>query len=355
MTHRQYIEYLIATSVNYTCTNLAAHLEGDAAQSHDAICDFLSREKLTPRGLWNVVQRLLHDGPESFLVFDDSVQDKRYSTQIELVKLQYSGAEGGLVRGIGVLNLLHSTGQDGDFYPLDYRIYAPDCDGKTKNHHFREMLVRAISDKQLQAKMVLFDSWYASVENLKLLARLGLFFITTLKNNRLVSVWIDKSSGKSSGKSSKSVYVHLKEIEWTAQRLEEGVLVKLKKLPFPVRLFKIVAPNGDIEWLITNGSHTGQNEEPPRLTAHEVKEKNAVRWHIEQLHRELKQLVGTAKCQCRKARSQRNHLACCYLAWVSIQQRARQIHTTCYQAKHLLWSDFLKSQLAMPTIKACLA
>jgi len=42
------------------------------------------------------------------------VQDKRYSTQIELVKLQYSGAEGGLVRGIGVLNLLHSTGQDGD-------------------------------------------------------------------------------------------------------------------------------------------------------------------------------------------------------------------------------------------------
>jgi len=110
MTQRQYIEYLIATSVNYTCTNLAEHLEGEAAQSHDAICDFLSREKLTPRGLWSVVAGLVQDGPESFLVFDDSVQDKRYSTRIELVKLQYSGAEGGLVRGIGVLNLLHSTG-----------------------------------------------------------------------------------------------------------------------------------------------------------------------------------------------------------------------------------------------------
>lgn len=87
-----------------------------------------------------------------------SMQDKRYSTQIELVKLQYSGAEGGLVRGIGVLNLLHSSGRDGDFYALDYRIYAPECDGKTKNDHFREMLVRAVSDKQLQAKTVLFDS-----------------------------------------------------------------------------------------------------------------------------------------------------------------------------------------------------
>lgn len=353
MTQRQYIEYLIATSVNYTCTNLAEHLEGEAAQSHDAISDFLRREKLTPRGLWSVVQALLQEGPGSFLVFDDSVQDKRYSTQIELVKLQYSGAEGGLVRGIGVLNLLHSTGQDGDFYPLDYRVYAPECDGKTKNDHFREMLVRALSDKQLQARTVLFDSWYASVENLKLLARLELFFITTLKNNRLVSVW--KDTAKDTAKSTKSAYLHLQQIQWTPQSLEEGLLVKLKELPFAVRLFKIVAPNGDIEWLITNGSNTGQNEELPRLTVHDVKKKNAVRWHIEQLHRELKQLVGSAKCQCRNARSQRNHLACCYLAWVFIKQRARQLQTTCYQAKHRLWKDFLKAQLAQPLIEVCLA
>ncbi|MDQ3398635.1 MAG: transposase [Deinococcota bacterium] len=223
--------------------------------------------------------------------------------------------------------------------------------GKTKNDHFREMLVRAVSDKQLQAKTVLFDSWYASVENLKLLARLNLFFITTLKSNRLVSVWKDKESsefhkvrcesalqrGYRQGtgtpavhESAKSAYLHLQKIEWTPQTLEEGLLVKLKELPFAVRLFKIVAPNGDIEWLITNGSHTGQNEKPPRLTAHDVKKKNAVRWHIEQLHRELKQLVGSAKCQCRKARSQRNHLACCYLAWVAIKQRARQMQATCY-------------------------
>ena len=220
------------------------------------------------------------------------------------------------------------------------------------------MLVRAVSDKQLQARTVLFDSWYASVENLKLLARLGLLFVTTLKNNRLVSVWKDKDKDKD--KDIKSAYLHLQEIQWTPQTLEEGLLVKLKELPFAVRLFKIVAPNGDVEWLITNGSDTGQNEEPPRLTAHDVKAKNAVRWHIEQLHRgrplgSIKQLVGSAKCQCRKARSQRNHLACCYLAWVFIKQRARQIQTTCYQAKHQLWSVFLKSQLAAPTIKVCLA
>lgn len=358
MTQREYITYLIATTTNYTCTNLSEHLEGDAAQSHDAICDFLSREKLTPRGLWAVVQSKMVDGPQSFLIFDDSVQDKRYASKIELVKLQYSGAEGGLVRGIGVLNLLHSSGHssggDGDFYPLDFRVYAPECDGKTKNDHFREMLVRAVSDKGVQAQTVLFDSWYASVDNLKLLARLNLTFITTLKSNRLVSVWDDKAADKAADKARQGVYVHLQDLEWNAQALQWGLSIKLKELPFAVRLFKIVAPNGDVEWLITNGSHTGQDDDSPRLTAHDVKEKNAVRWHIEQLHRELKQLVGSAKCQCRKARSQRNHLACCYLAWGALKQRARHIQATCYQVKHLLWSDFLKSQLANPTIQVYL-
>jgi hypothetical protein len=26
----------------------------------------------------------------------------------------------------------YSTEKDGDFFPIDYRIYAPDADGKTK-------------------------------------------------------------------------------------------------------------------------------------------------------------------------------------------------------------------------------
>lgn len=354
MTQRQYIEYLIATSENYTCSHLAAHLEGDAAQSHDAVCDFLSSQKLTPRGLWTVAQGVVNDGADSYLIFDDSVQDKRYSSKIELVKRQYSGAEGGLVRGIGVLNLLHSSGQDGDFCPLDYRIYAPECDGKTKNQHFREMLIRAVSDKRLQAKTVLFDSWYASIDNLKLIDRLKLSFVTTLKANRLVSLWSETADDEEKPPE-KAVWVHLQELDWNAQALSEGIMVKLKSLAFAVRLFKIVATNGDIEWLLTNGSHTGRDEKPSRLSAHDVKMKNAVRWHIEQLHRELKQLVGSAKCQCRKARSQRNHLACCYLAWVALKQRARHSQTTCYQAKHALWSDFLRHQLANPTIQVCLA
>ncbi len=144
-----------------------------------------------------------------------------------------------LVRGIGVINLIHTSGEEGDFYPVDFRLYNPEGaggDGRTKNEHFRDMLVRAKSDKRLQARTVLFDTWYASVDNLKLIHRtLGMFFVTCLKSNRLVS--LSKEKG----------YRHLQEVAWTDEQLRQGIWVKLKELPFLVRLFKIVAPNGDID------------------------------------------------------------------------------------------------------------
>ena len=181
ITKQQYVEYLISMPINYTCTNLAEHLD---EVSHDVISDYLQRDKQTARHLWKLVQGLIDDSSEAWLLLDDSVQDKRYSRSIEMVKLQYSGAVGGLVRGIGVVNLVHTNGESGEHYPIDFRVYAKETDGKTKNEHFQEMLLRAVVERQIQAKRVLFDSWYASWQNLKLVNRLGLLFYTTLKKNR---------------------------------------------------------------------------------------------------------------------------------------------------------------------------
>ena len=370
MTKQQYIEYLVATPGNYTCTHLVNHLEGEAATSHDTISDYLRREKLTPRRLWEVVQPLLHDSAQSYLVVDDSVQNKQYSQKIKLVKLQYSGAEGGLVRGIGVVNLLHTSGEAGDFFPIDFRVYSPETDGKTKNEHFLEMLIRAKSDKCLKANTVLFDSWYSSVDNLKVIHRLGMVFISTLKSNRLVSTSKEQyqtskeqntaKSGKGkvkSGKGKAKGYVHLDTLEWDQDSLRHGQLIKLQEMPFLVRLFKLVATNGDIEWVITNRGSDREDQDTngdtqARLTSGDVQDENAVRWQIEQLHRELKQLVGTEKCQCRTGRAQRNHLACCYLAWLTLKVHARKVGTTLYAAHANLLRDFLRAQLRQPTIAA---
>ena len=264
---------------------------------------------------------------------DDSEQDKRYSQFIELVKLQYSGAEHDLVHGIGIVNLVHSAGDKEDFYPIDYRIYAPDQNGKTKNKYFSEMVLNAVYAKKIMAKRILFDSWYASVENLKLVHRLGLIFFTTMKSNRMVS--LSKEGG----------WIHLNEIGWTAERLQNGVRVKLKEVPFKVQLFKVVATNGDIDWVITNCPDE-------TLTTQAVQDANDVRWQIEELHRGLKQLTGTEKCQCRKGRSQRNHIACCYHAWLSLKVKAKSLGKTLYQTKGDLLSDYLRAELATPRIQA---
>jgi hypothetical protein len=326
---QQYVEYLLNTPVNYTCSNLAEHMEG---VSHDAVSDFLQRGRVTANRLWELVEPLLNNTEDAVLIVDDSVQNKQYSEQIGLVQRQYSGAEHGLVRGIDIVNLVHSDGQN--VYPIDYRIYAPKVDGRTKNDLFGEMLLAAKNRKGIKAKTILFDSWYSSVDNLKLIALLKMVFFAPIKDNRLVSLTREQG------------YIHVQDIDWTPERLANGIMVKLKELPFLVRLFKIVATNGDIDWIVTNA--------PDPISAQAVQDENARRWPIEQFHRELKQLTGSEKCQCRKARSQRNHLGYCYLAWLSLKVRSTQLSLSLYQVRQHIFDDFLTAALQHPPIHAYL-
>jgi len=50
-----------------------------------------------------------------------------------------------------------------------------------------------------------------------------------------------------------------------------------------------------------------------------------VRWQIKLLHREIKQVTGIGKCQCRALRAQRNHISCCFQVWVCLHRFARKI------------------------------
>jgi hypothetical protein len=330
ITKNQYIEYLLNTPINYTCSNLAEHLEN---VSHDSVTDFLQNSKFTPNELWELVKTRIDDSEEAFLLVDDSVQNKEYSNAIETVKLQYSGNEHGLVKGIGLVNLVHTNGSLGDFYPINYRVYNPDADGKTKNDHFQEMFKQANVNQAIKARNIAFDSWYASVDNLKLVHRSGWTFYTNVKSNRKVS--ITKEVG----------YQHLEEIEWTRDELISGKLVRIKEVPFWLKLFKLVDTNGNIEWVMTNKLA----EDFTRLRAIQATQ---VRWQVEEFHRSFKQLTGSERCQCRKERSQRNHLACCYAAWVALKVKAQEMKTTIYQVRNRLFADFLKLQLKNPTISA---
>ncbi len=80
-----------------------------------------------------------------------------------------------------------------------------------------------------------------------------------------------------------------------------------------------------------------------------------IRWKIEEFHREIKQLTGIESCQCRKARLQRNHIACAMLVWLRLKNLAYKTGETVYQIKHNLLSNYLIEQLKRPHIVMSIA
>ena len=166
-----------------------------------------------------MVGKLVNNAAESFLAIDGSVQNKQHSKSTGLVKKQCSGAVGGLVRGIGVVNLVHGDGQE--HRPIGHRIHDNTAGGKTNARKGRwERPFQGRADQRgcgqrHPAKTVPFDGWCAAWGNLQLANPLKLAFHATLKSNRLVG--LTKEGG----------CVHPNETGWTPERLKAGVVVKL--------------------------------------------------------------------------------------------------------------------------------
>lgn len=72
---------------------------------------------------------MLQASENAYILFDDTVLDKRYSTSIELTRRQYSGNEHRVIRGIGLISCVYVNGESGQFWVMDYRLYDPDGDG----------------------------------------------------------------------------------------------------------------------------------------------------------------------------------------------------------------------------------
>jgi len=317
-----YCQFLIAAQGNFAATNLSSHLQGTA---HDAITRFLSRTKLTPKILWEYAQPFvdLHQG---YLVVDDTVLDHFYGEKISLARWQYSGTHHRVVRGIGLTTLLWA-GTAGEHIPADFRIYAPEADGATKNQHTREML-RQASDRGFQPKMVVLDSWYSAVDTLHLIGDLGWKFVSGLKGNRVV--FTKKENGRMK--------------RWAIEDLEipsEGRIVHLKDFG-PVRVFLLVAPDGKGDYYATNNLD---------LTLVDIREAAARRWKIEEFHRGLKQTTGVEMCQARTARSQRTHIFCSILSFLALEKKRLEEGTTWYESKRRIIADSLFFYLRQPLIK----
>ena len=330
VTRLDYCQFLLVTQTNYTLTYFAEHSE---KCSHDAVKRYLEDEKITARLVWENVKDQLVTSANGYVAFDDTVLDKNSSFKIELVRRQYSGNAHGIIKGIGVVTCVYINPDTDQFWIIDYRIFDPDGDGKGKLDHVREMLDNAYTDKQLPFRGVLMDSWYAERKLMMHIEDLGKVYYCPLKANRLVN----DTQGQQPNQ-------RIDQLQWSPPEQQHGKLIHLKDFPkgHQVKLFRLVLSTERTDFIVTNDLAQDSSQGTQDVCA--------LRWKIEQFHRESKQITGIERCQCRLARIQRNHIGCSILVWIRLKAVAQQAASTIYHLKQHLLDDYIRSQLRSPTI-----
>ncbi len=291
VTDLDYIDFLVAAPHVVTCTE-AARVQpvGPRRAAHDALTRLLHRLEPATTPLWDEAQQHIRR-TDGLLIVDDTTLDKPYARHIALVHRHWSGKHHRVVAGINLVTLLWSDGTHP--IPCDYRFYDKPVDGLTKNAHFQAMLATAHT-RGFQPRLVCFDGWYSSLDNLKAIRGYGWQWLTRLKANRLV----DPDDTGNRPLAETTIAAH-------------GTPVHLKGYGM-ILVFRIDTPDGDTEYWAT--SHLAM--QPP-----ERKERAAQSWNIEVYHRGLKQFCGVEGCQARAARAQRNHIGWAIRAFLRLEHQ----------------------------------
>jgi putative transposase len=315
-----YVQFLLGSPLQFTCTE-AARVQPDAPDppAHDAFTRLLTRREPDVEALWQEAQPQLRKD-DGVLVLDDSTLDKPYARKIELVGWHWSGKHHAVVKGINLLTLLWT---DGDQHiPCDYRIYDKPHDRFTKNDLFGQ-LVRRAKERGLSPRCVCFDSWYSSLDNLKLIGSPGWTWLTRFKSNRKVRVAFGVPQA-----------IHTVEIPVGGREVH---------LPGygQIRVFRVVATNGDAEHWASNDLTMDM------LTRCKYGEFS---WRIEEYHRGIKQFCGVERCQARRARAQRNHIGLSLRAFLRLACHCFSLGISWFQAKTDVIRDAVRAYLANPSI-----
>lgn len=335
VTRLDYCQYLLGSQINSTLTHFAEHAE---RFSHDAINRYLAGDRLPPRLVWENVRAQVVETEAGYLVFDDTVLDKRHSAKMALVRRQDSGNVHGVIKGIGVVTCVYVNPQTEQCWIIDYRIYDPEGDGKSKLDHVHDMLSQVVYQKRLPFRAVLMDTWYATKDLRLAVEPMQKLYYCPLKGNRQV----DDSGGT-------RPYRRVDALAWSEAEAAYGKTLKIKDFPsdHKVKCVRVVLSTKRTDYVVTND--LAQDSTSATQAA------CGWRWKIEQFHREGKQVTGLEGCQCRKARIVRNHIGCAILVWVRLKQVAHDTRQTIYQVKHGLLSDSLRQHLKSPAVKMVLA
>lgn len=319
-----YVDYLICSTSYTTATGLSKLT--DNVITHDRITKLLSSNCFTNSDLWQRAKPIYKkiEADDGVLVIDDSIEEKPYTDENEIVAWHWDHKENRAVKGINFVSAKYVSSKGS--IPIAVEIVKKDITyinkktGKiarkasiSKHELYRKLVEVAVAN-EIKFKFVLNDSWFSSVENFVFLRKHGKQFICAVKCNRKVALSdADLATGK---------FVKIEKIG-----LEEGKTVSLAGVGFPIRLTKQVFKNEDASTgvLYLACSDLGLTDEQTTTIYKK-------RWKVERYHQSLKANASLAKSPTKTPTTQLNHLfasLCAYIKLESITLYTKDNHFSC--------------------------
>lgn len=342
-----YSDYLLSSFSLATATGLASLV--DQAYSHDQITRFLDQPRYEQKEYWQTIKPVVRqvERDDAAILVDDTIEEKPYTDESELVCYHYDHTQGRSVKGINLLNFVYQTvapSGESVSLPVAYEVvtkpevYQDPKSGKyrrrseiSKNELVRQRLKILSQFNQLRFKYVLNDIWFSSKENMIWIKQeLHKEFVMAVKDNRLVALSeADKRQGR---------FVTLADLEL---KPNQGRLVYFKGINFPILVAKQVFINqdGSTGTLYLASSDTS-------LTYDQITTIYQKRWNVEVIHKSLKQNAALERSPTKVMRAQCNHIFAAMVAVTKLE---------CLKLTQQTNHFALKSKLYLKAIKAAFA
>jgi hypothetical protein len=286
----------------------------DNSVSHDKITRLLAGGSINSKKLWQYVKPMCHEiqSDEGVLIIDDSVEEKQYTDQNELINWHFDHCQGRCIKGVNFVSAVyHSNGMS---LPVIVEfvkktktyinkkgklVYKSE---KNKNEVFREMV--ATADHNIYFKYVLADIWFSSAKNMSFIKRECKHdFILAIKENRKVALSEqDKKNG---------IYVNIKSLELEGRALS----VYFEQLDFPVLICKQVFKNKDGS---TGTLYLASSD--LSLSYEQITTIYKKRWRVEDYHKSIKSNTAFAKSPTKMAVTQESHFIASIMAYVKLER-----------------------------------
>lgn len=324
-----YTDYLISSNGQATATGLSEMTDNKV--SHDQITRFLSKNKFGSKELWKRVKKTVREieSEDGCLIFDDTVQEKKWTDESDIMCWHFDHTVGKSVRGINMLNAIYYS--NGVSIPLSFEIIKKyqysDMETKavkrkatiTKNELMRDMILTAVKN-QVKFKYVLMDTWFGAKENFEFIVKYKKEFVSAIKSNRLIALSLeDKKQGK---------FVKVAELELSDKQSIRGYIRGYDK---EVLLVRRIFTNKDGSTGVLNVVCSDMTLDGSSIST--IYEK---RWKVEEFYKSLKHNVDMAKSPTKTIRTQSNHIFLSIMAFFKLE---------CLKIKHKLNHFAMRAKL----------